>query len=151
MRTITPSLWFDGNLEEAVAFYADLFPGSHVGEVLRGPDGEPVSASFTLAGREFNAINGGPEFPFTEAVSFVVPCESAEEVDRYWDALTADGGQESRCGWLKDRFGLSWQVVPVELYDMLRSSDAAAAARATEAMLGMDKLDLHALRTAFAG
>ena len=140
MRAIKPSLWFDGNLEEAVEFYTTLFPNSLVGDISRygpdqpGPEGSVMAASFTLNGMGFTAINGGPQFPFTEAVSFVIECEDQAELDHYWDALTADGGQEVQCGWLKDRFGLSWQVVPADLAELL-SSDAAV-----QAMLGMKKL-----------
>ncbi|MCB7135376.1 VOC family protein [Cellulosimicrobium marinum] len=151
MRAIVPSLWFDNNLEEAIDFYATVFPDVKRGDVLRQPDGTVVSADFEIAGQRFDAINGGPQFPFTEAVSFVVECESQDEVDRYWDALTADGGQESQCGWLKDRYGLSWQIVPVEFLKMLQDPDAAKVQRVVDVMMTQAKLDLGPLREAFAG
>lgn len=150
MRAIVPSLWFDGNLEEAITFYASVFPDAKVGDVFRQPDGTAVSADFELAGHRFAAINGGPQFPFTEAVSFVVECESQDEVDEYWAALT-DGGQESQCGWLKDRFGLSWQVVPVEFLAMLQDPDPARVQRVVDVMMTQAKLDLGPLREAFDG
>ncbi len=140
MPTVTPSLWFNGNLEEAVAFYTDLFPDSTVGELSRwgpnqpGPEGTALAASFVLAGQRFNAINGGPEFPFTEAVSFVLTCADQAEIDHYWEALLAKGGEESQCGWLRDRFGLSWQVIPADLPQLL------ARPGAMDAMMGMRKL-----------
>ncbi len=158
MRGITPSLWFDMRAEEAAEFYASLFPDSHVDEVMRAPADNPSTKAgdvlvvqFTLAGQPFSAINGGPEFPFTEAVSFVVDCEDQAEVDRYWEALTADGGEPGPCGWLKDRFGLSWQIVPREMGEYLRGPDPAGAARAMQAMLGMGKLDVAGLRAAYEG
>lgn len=149
MKAITPSLWFDGNLEEAVAFYVSVFPDSTVGDVFRQPDGTAVSADFQLAGHRFDGINGGPQFPFTEAVSFIVECDSQDEVDRYWSVLTADGGQESQCGWLKDKFGLSWQIVPTEFLAMLRDADGARVQRVVDVMLTQKKLDLGALREAY--
>lgn len=149
MRAIIPSLWFDGNLEEAVEFYTSVFPDAKVGDVFRQPDGTPVSANFEIAGQRFDAINGGPEFSFTEAVSFVIECESQDEVDHYWSVLTADGGQESQCGWLKDKFGLSWQVVPLEFLAMLQDPDAAKVQRVVDVMMAQTKLDLGPLRTAY--
>lgn len=141
MPTIKPSLWFDDNLEEAMEFYTKLFPHSSVGGVQRwgpglpGPEGQVLAASFNLAGLEFTGINGGPEHAgFTETISFVLECAGQAEIDHYWDALTADGGEEGPCGWLKDKFGLSWQVVPVGLGDLL------SAPEAMQAMLGMKKL-----------
>ncbi|CAM5285861.1 MULTISPECIES: VOC family protein [Streptomyces] len=157
MQKITTNLWFDGQAEEAAAFYTSVFEDSRVLGVERFTDagpGEPgtvVTVTFQLAGQEFVAINGGPEFTFTEAVSLSVDCETQEEVDRYWEALTADGGEEVRCGWLKDKYGLSWQIVPRALVELLASSDRAAATRATRAMLEMKKLDVQALRDAAAG
>ncbi|KLJ03608.1 VOC family protein [Streptomyces albidoflavus] len=157
MQKITTNLWFDGQAEEAAAFYTSLFKDGRVLGVERfteaGP-GEPssvVTVTFRLAGQEFVAINGGPEFTFTEAISLSVDCETQEEVDRYWEALTADGGEEVQCGWLKDKYGLSWQIVPRALVELLASSDREAAARATRAMLEMKKLDIQALRDAAAG
>jgi predicted 3-demethylubiquinone-9 3-methyltransferase (glyoxalase superfamily) len=150
MKSITPSLWFDGNLEEAARFYASVFPGSSIsGEFRQGQN--LISADFTLAGQRFTGINGGPQFPFTEAVSFVVECDSQEEVDHYWAALTADGGQESQCGWLKDRFGLSWQIVPTEFLAMLSGPDPAAVQRVVDVMLTQHKLELAPLRAALRG
>ncbi|NEC12613.1 VOC family protein [Streptomyces sp. SID8014] len=157
MQKITTNLWFDGQAEEAAAFYTSVFEDSRVLGVERFTDagpGEPgtvVTVTFQLAGQEFVAINGGPEFTFTEAVSLSVDCETQEEVDRYWEALTADGGEEVQCGWLKDKYGLSWQIVPRALVELLASSDRAAATRATRAMLEMKKLDVQALRDAAAG
>jgi predicted 3-demethylubiquinone-9 3-methyltransferase (glyoxalase superfamily) len=158
MRTITVCLWFDGQAEEAARFYTRLFPDSRVDKVVEAatdnpstPAGAVLTVEFTLAGRPFVGLNGGPDFEFNEAVSFVIDCDDQAEVDRYWDALTADGGSPGVCGWLKDRFGVSWQVVPRQLNEMLESSDRAAAARAMEAMLRMEKLDLAALRDAYDG
>ena len=150
MTTITPCLWFDGNGLEAAEFYVSLFPNSRIDDVSPGPDGSPLMISFTLMGRPFQALNGGPHFTFSEAVSLVIPCEGQSDVDHYWAALT-EGGEESMCGWLKDRFGLSWQVVPGELGDILGDADPERAARATAAMLQMRKLDLEALRAAADG
>jgi predicted 3-demethylubiquinone-9 3-methyltransferase (glyoxalase superfamily) len=157
MPEITPWLWFDDQAEEAAEFYVSLFPDSKVIEVTRYgpqmplPEGSVMSVVFTLGGREFAALNGGPDFSFTEAVSFAISCRDQEEADRYWAALTADGGQESQCGWLKDRFGLSWQVVPQELQDILRDPDPERGQRATQALMGMRKIDLAELRRAAAG
>ncbi len=150
MRAIVPSLWFDDDLEEAIAFYSSVFPDAKTGDVLRQPDGSVLSAEFTLAGQRFVGINGGPQVSFTEAVSFVIECESQEEVDEYWAALT-DGGEESQCGWLKDRFGLSWQVVPVDFLDMLQDSDQAKVQRVVDVMMTQSKLDLEPLRAAYDG
>lgn len=150
MRAIVPSLWFDGNLEEAITFYASVFPDAEVGDVFRQPDGTAVSADFELAGHRFAAINGGPQFPFTEAVSFVVECESQAEVDEYWAALT-DGGQESQCGWLKDRFGVSWQVVPRRLVELLEDPDPKVAQRVSDVMMKMQKIEIAPLEEAARG
>lgn len=145
MPAITPSLWFDNNLEEAAEFYTSLFPNSHIEELSRyteaGP-GEPgavMTGVFVLDGTRFIAINGGPHFRFTEAVSFTVECSDQEEVDYYWGRLT-DGGEESQCGWLKDRYGLSWQIVPRRLPELISDPDPARATAATKAMLGMRKI-----------
>lgn len=151
MRGITPSLWFDGNAEEAMRFYVSIFDDAEVLDVTRqGPDGAAIAVSFRLQGQQFIAINGGPEFPFTEAVSFTIHCESQEEVDSFWEKLT-DGGQPHRCGWLKDRYGLSWQVVPDALIEMLGDADPEKAQRVVQAMLQMEKIDVPALRAAYAG
>lgn len=157
MPTITPFLWFDDDLEDAIAFYRDIFPNSTVGEVSRYPEGSPLpagtvlGATFELEGQRFMGINGGPEFPFTEAFSLYVEVETQEEIDRLWSALTADGGEPSQCGWLKDRFGLSWQIVPSRLPELLTDRDPGRAGRAMQAMLKMSKLDLAALEAAAAG
>ncbi len=158
MDKITPVLWFDGNGEEAANFYVSLLPDSRIDRVTRAPadypsgkEGDVITVDFTLAGRQYQILNGGPEFPFTEAVSFMIHCEDQAEVDRLWDALTADGGQPVQCGWLKDRFGVPWQICPEELLTMLGSEDRPAARRAFEAMMGMVKLDLAELRRAFEG
>ncbi len=158
MSKITPNLWFDRRAEEAARFYTSLFPDSRIDRIDRSPAdnpstraGEVLLVSFTLAGQPFTGINGGPQFPFTEAVSFVIDCEDQAEVDRHWDALIADGGEASQCGWLKDRFGLSWQVVPREMGAYLGGPDPAGAARAMEAMLRMRKLEIAILREAYEG
>jgi predicted 3-demethylubiquinone-9 3-methyltransferase (glyoxalase superfamily) len=158
MAKITPCLWFDGNAEEAANFYVSLLPGSHVGRVSRSPADNPSTPAgavllvdFTLAGQPFTGLNGGPQFHFTEAISFVIDCDGQDEVDRLWTALIADGGAPSQCGWLKDRFGMSWQVVPRQLGEMLGDSDGERARRAMEAMLRMTKIDIAALRRAFDG
>lgn len=153
MPTITPSLWFDDDLEDAMLFYTGIFPNSSIEYVNRyteagpGTPGEVLSAGFNLDGTRFVGINGGPVFSFTEAVSFLIECADQAEVDYYWDALVA-GGQESQCGWLKDRFGLSWQVVPTRLYELLSDPDPARVVAATTAMLGMRKIVIADLEAA---
>jgi predicted 3-demethylubiquinone-9 3-methyltransferase (glyoxalase superfamily) len=159
MKTkITPNLWFDGNAEEAANFYVTLLPDSRVDNVWRspaetpsGPEGMVLLVDFTLAGQQLQGLNGGPHFKFNEAVSFVIECEDQAEVDRLWDTLTADGGEPGPCGWLKDRFGVSWQIVPKAFNQMVASPDAEAARRAMEAMLKMGKLELPELERAFRG
>ena len=157
MSTITTCLWFDTEGEEAARFYVSLFPGSSLGRVTRyGPEapdreGQVLTVEFVLDGTSFVALNGGPEFPQTEAVSFQVDCADAAEVDRYWNAFVDGGGQESMCGWCKDRYGVSWQVIPRVLPQLLADPDPARAARAMQAMLGMRKLDEAALRAAADG
>ena len=158
MDRIVPCLWFDGQAEEAAEFYVTLFPGSRVDGVHRSPadfpsgkEGDVLTVEFTLAGRRYVGLNGGPAFKFTEAVSFQIPCEDQAEVDRYWDAILANGGQPSACGGINDRWGLSWQVFPRRLPEMLGSSDSAAAKRAMEAMMEMVKIDLATLERAYAG
>ena len=158
MPKITPCLWFDGNAEEAARFYVSLLPDSRINGISRSPadtpsalEGAVLMVDFTLAGQRFTGLNGGPEFPFTEAISFAIDCEDQVEVDRLWDALTADGGSPGQCGWLKDRFGMSWQVVPRQLGEMLGSTDADGARRAMEAMLRMSKIDVAEMRRAFDG
>lgn len=158
MDKISPCLWFNGEAEEAARFYTSIFPNSQITSVDRAPGDTPsgpknsvLTVGFTLDGRSFIGLNGGPEFSFTEAISLSIDCDDQAEVDRYWDALLADGGQPSVCGWLKDRFGLSWQVVPRQLPEMLNSSDREAAARALAAMLKMVKIDVAELERAFSG
>jgi len=158
MSKIAPCLWFDGEAEEAAALYTSLFPDSRIDKVNRSPADNPstpagavLTVDFTLAGQKFIALNGGPEFQFTEAISFSIDCEDQEEVDRYWDALIDGGGSPSQCGWLKDRFGVSWQVIPKQLPEFLAGSDHEGAARAMEAMLEMTKLDVAKLREAYEG
>ncbi len=156
-QKITPFLWFDDKAEEAAKFYCSIFKNSKVGDITRY-DGEGAKVSgrakgsvmtvaFQLEGQQFVALNGGPLFKFTEAVSFVVNCETQEEVDYFWSKLSA-GGEESRCGWLKDKFGLSWQVVPTVLIELLQDKDAAKSQRVMKAMLQMDKIDIATLKQA---
>jgi len=151
--TITPSLWFDGDLEDAAEFYTSVFPNSSIEEFNRytdagpGTPGEVVSGTFVLDGQRFAGINGGPMFSFSEAVSFLVRCKDQDEVDYYWNRLL-DGGVESQCGWLKDRFGLSWQIVPERLFELLGDRDPARAAAATTAMLGMRRIVVAELEEA---
>ncbi len=157
-QKITPFLWFDDKAEEAAKFYTSIFKNSKIGNITRydeeaaGPTGRPagsvMTVDFQLAGKEFVALNGGPMFKFTEAISFVVNCENQEEVDYFWSKLSA-GGEESRCGWLKDKFGLSWQVVPAVLIEMLTDKDTAKAKRVMHAMLQMDKIDIAVLKKAY--
>ncbi|HVP03683.1 MAG TPA: VOC family protein [Solirubrobacteraceae bacterium] len=153
---IVPHLWFDTEAEEAAAFYVSVFPNSSIAHVSRYGDAGPreagmaMTVAFELDGQRFVGINGGPQFQFDEAVSFQITCQTQDEVDRFWERLS-DGGSESRCGWLKDRFGLSWQVVPAGLGDLLGDPDPERARRATEAMLAMRKLDIAALRAAADG
>jgi predicted 3-demethylubiquinone-9 3-methyltransferase (glyoxalase superfamily) len=157
MQKITTFLWFNDQAEPAANFYISIFKNSKVTNVSRygeGGPGKPGSAmivNFELDGQEFMALNGGPEFKFTEAVSLFVNCENQAEVDRLWSKLTADGGEESMCGWLKDKFGLSWQIVPSDLGKFIGGPDAAGAERAMRAMLQMHKLDLTALQKAYEG
>jgi predicted 3-demethylubiquinone-9 3-methyltransferase (glyoxalase superfamily) len=158
MPKITPNLWFDHDAEEAARFYVSLLPDSHVDSVNRSPADNPstraggiVTVDFTLAGQKFTGINGGPQFPFTEAVSFLIECEDQAEVDRLWSALTARGGEPGQCGWLKDRFGLSWQIVPKALGELMGSADAEGSRRAMETMLKMSKIDIEELRRAYRG
>ncbi|ODA65993.1 3-demethylubiquinone-9 3-methyltransferase [Methyloligella halotolerans] len=155
---LTPCLWFDTKAEDAARFYCSVFPHSRITQVTHFPDagqevhGKPAGSVlmvvFELGGQRFSALNGGPQFTFDEAVSFQVLCESQDEIDHYWTALTADGGEEGPCGWLKDKFGLSWQIAPAEIGEML-SADPESSARVMSAMLKMGKIDLGALQNAF--
>ncbi len=156
MPSITPYLWFDNNAEEAIALYSSLFDDAKTTSLSRYPEGMPLAgtlmnAEFELAGQRFIALNGGPQFPFTEAVSFLVSVETQAEVDRLWGALIADGGSESRCGWLKDRFGLSWQIVPTALPRLLSDPDPQKAGRVMAAMLQMSKIVIADLDAAYEG
>jgi len=154
MPKITPFLWFDNNAEEAANFYVSVFKDSKILSVSRygdagpGPKGAIMVAEFQIQGQEFVALNGGPRFKFTEAISFVVNCETQEEVDYFWERLS-DGGEKSHCGWLKDKFGLWWQVVPTELGKLMSDSDPEKVKRVTQAMLQMDKIDVEPLQRAY--
>ena len=156
MSKITPFLWFDDRAEEAVELYTSIFKNSKIKEVSRygeagpGPAGQVMTVNFEIEGQEFIALNGGPVFKFTEAVSFVVNCEIQEEVDDLWEKLT-DGGEAVQCGWLKDKFGLSWQIVPTKLGELMGDPDPVKAQRVTQAMLQMKKLDIAGLQLAYEG
>jgi predicted 3-demethylubiquinone-9 3-methyltransferase (glyoxalase superfamily) len=159
MQKITPFLWFDHQAEDAAKFYTSIFKNSKIGRIFRyteeaaekigRPVGSVLTIEFEIEGQKFVALNGGPRFKFTESVSFVVNCETQDEVDYFWDELTADGGEESACGWLKDKFGLSWQVVPTVLIDMLHDKDSAKSERVTETMLQMRKIHIKTLKEAY--
>lgn len=163
MQKITPFLWFDGQAEEAAKFYTSVFKGSKIGRILRyGEEVAEVSESgqsvgsvltieFEIEGQNFVALNGGPQFKFNESISFAINCESQEEVDYFWQKLTADGGEESACGWLKDKFGVSWQITPIILIDLLHDKDAAKAERVMHAMLQMKKIEIAKLKAAYEG
>jgi predicted 3-demethylubiquinone-9 3-methyltransferase (glyoxalase superfamily) len=150
MQKITTFLWFDDQAEEAAGFYTSLFKDSRVLEVTPGPAGSAMVVTFELAGQRFIALNGGPEFKFTEAVSLYVDCDSQEEVDELWAKLT-EGGEESQCGWLKDKYGLSWQIIPRRLQELIGDPDPERAQRAVQAMLGMGKIDVQGLEDAANG
>lgn len=157
IRNVTPCLWFNGHAEQAAGYYVSLLPDSRIDRVFRSPAGTPSGAAgmvlaveFTLAGNKFSGLNGGPQFPFTEAVSFRIACEDQAEVDRLWAALS-DGGSTGQCGWLKDRWGLSWQIVPTRLFQLLADPDADRSRRAMQAMLTMTKLDIAELERAADG
>ena len=161
MQKITPFLWFDNQAEEAAKFYASVFENSKVGRILRydeasakaagGAVGSVLTIEFEIGGQKFTALNGGPEFKFNESISFVVNCETQNEVNYFWEKLMADGGQESQCGWLKDKFGVSWQITPTVLIDMLHDKDAKKAERVMKAMMQMQKIDIETLKEAYAG
>jgi predicted 3-demethylubiquinone-9 3-methyltransferase (glyoxalase superfamily) len=160
MQKITPFLWFDDHAEEAVKFYTSIFSNSKIGRIFRyteeaaektgRPVGSVLTIEFEIEGQKFVALNGGPQFKFNESVSFVVNCETQDEVNYFWDKLTADGGEESACGWLKDRFGLSWQITPTALIDMLHDKDSEKSERVMHAMLQMQKIDIKTLKEAYA-
>ena len=158
MSKIATCLWFNGEAEEAATLYTSLFPNSQIDSVNPAPtdnpstaEGDVLTVEFTLDGERFVGLNGGPDFTFNESVSFMIRCEDQAEVDRYWTALILGGGQPSQCGWLKDKFGVSWQVIPKQLDEYLTSSDREGSRRAFEAMLKMSKLDVEQLREAYEG
>ena len=154
MRKITPFLWFDGKAEEAMNFYVSIFKNSKIGSVTRygaagpGPKGSVMSATFELDGQEFFALNGGPQFSFTPAISFFVNCATQAEVDELWEKLSA-GGEKGRCGWLKDKYGLSWQIIPTTLSELLHDKDPAKSARVMRAMMQMGKIEIAGLKHAY--
>ncbi len=155
---ITTCLWFNGNAREAATFYTSIFPDSSIANNWLAPvetpgnaQGEEVVVNFKIFGRPFIGLNGGPQFPHTQAISFQIPCRDQAEIDKYWDLLTADGGKESQCGWLWDKFGVSWQVTSPRMNDFLAGADAAGSQRATTAMLEMKKIDLAAMERAYLG
>jgi predicted 3-demethylubiquinone-9 3-methyltransferase (glyoxalase superfamily) len=156
MTDVTPFLWFDHDAAAAIDFYTELIPGSEIVSVSRYPDevpgmgGKVMHAHFRLGGRDYFAMDAGPQFPFTEAVSLYVSCADQSEVDTYWEALVAHGGQEQPCGWLKDRWGLSWQIIPDRLMELIRDPDPQRAHRAVQAMLQMSKIDITAIEAAAA-
>ena len=156
-KRITPCLWFDGNAEDASNLYISIFKNSKITDISRYGDAGPLpkgtvlTVAFELDGQPYTALNGGPQYKFTEAVSFQISCDSQDEVDHYWNGLISGGGAESMCGWLKDRFGLSWQVVPNRLIELIQSPDAATAKRVMEAMFKMKKIDIATLETAAKG
>ena len=148
MQKITPFLWFNDNAEEAMHFYTSIFKNSKIGNIMRNGD-TVMSVNFQLDGQDFMALNGGPQFKFTEAISLFVTCENQEEVDYFWEKLS-EGGEQSRCGWLKDKFGLSWQIVPRILGELLQDKDPKKANNVMNAMLAMDKIDVQMLQRAYA-
>jgi predicted 3-demethylubiquinone-9 3-methyltransferase (glyoxalase superfamily) len=157
MQKITPYLWFDSHAEEAATFYTSLFDNSRITNIARFNEGGPgipgsaMNVNFVLDGQEFIALNGGPQFQFTEAISMFVNCRDQDEVNRLWDALTADGGEPGPCGWLKDKYGLSWQIIPAQMMELIGGPDPEAAGRAMQAMLQMQKIDVAALQRAYDG
>jgi predicted 3-demethylubiquinone-9 3-methyltransferase (glyoxalase superfamily) len=148
MQKITPFLWFNNNAEEAATFYVSIFKNSRIVNKMPGPNGIVMGISFVLDGQEFQAINGGPKFTFTEAISMFIKAETQEEIDELWEKLS-EGGEKSRCGWLKDKYGLSWQVVPPILGQLLSDKDPVKANRVMMAMLKMEKINIHALKQAY--
>lgn len=156
MQKITPFLWFDNNAEEAMNFYTSVFKDAKIGDVQRygdagpGPAGTVMTGTFYLHGQEFYVLNAGPMFKFTEAISLFVKCKTQEEVDYFWEKLS-EGGQKSQCGWLKDKFGLSWQIIPDALGELMRTKDAAQAGRVMQAMMKMKKIEIDQLQAAANG
>ena len=157
MQKITPFLWYDNQAEEAANFYVSIFKNSRVLSVVRygeagpGPKGSVMTVEFELEGQKFVGLNGGPHFKFTEAVSFAINCEAQEEVDYFWEKLTAEGGAESQCGWLKDKYGLSWQVVPTAVIEMLKDKDPEKSERVMKAVFQMKKIDISKVKQAYEG
>jgi predicted 3-demethylubiquinone-9 3-methyltransferase (glyoxalase superfamily) len=151
MQKITPFLWFDTQAEEAMNFYTSIFKHSRVLGVTPGPNRRAMSVNFELEGQEFIGLNAGPQFKFNESISFFVNCNTQAEVDELWEKLTADGGEESMCGWLKDKYGLSWQIIPTALSEMLGDPDPEKAGRVMQAMLKMNKIDIQGLKEAYGG
>jgi predicted 3-demethylubiquinone-9 3-methyltransferase (glyoxalase superfamily) len=155
---LTTCLWFNGNARDAATFYTNHFPNSELADNWIAPtdtpgnkQGEEIVVNFKIFGQNFIGLNGGPQFPHSEAISFQIPCRDQAEIDKYWALLTADGGQESQCGWLKDKFGISWQVISPEMMNYLGGSDSEGAHRATKAMLEMKKIDLATMKAAYEG
>ena len=148
MKKITPFLWFDTQAEEAMNLYVSVFKNSKAGEVSRGPDGKAFSVNFQLEGQDFMALNAGPEYKFSEAISLFVNCQTQAEVDELWSRLTSDGGEEGRCGWLKDKYGLSWQIIPSALGELMGDSDPVKSQRVMQAMLKMNKIIIADLKKA---
>ncbi len=152
MKKITPFLWFDTQAQEAMNFYVSIFKNSKVGSVQRaGPDGPVTSVTFQLEGQDFMALNAGPQFKFNEAISFFVDCKTQEEVDELWNKLISDGGEESMCGWLKDKYGLSWQIIPKQLGELISDPDPVKSKRVINAMLKMKKIIVADLQKAYDG
>lgn len=151
-QKIVPCLWFDGQAEEATRYYVSVFEDAEILDIHRiGDEGQVLTTSFRIAGQEYMALNGGPEFRFSEATSFFVRCADQEEVDYFWNTLTADGGEESQCGWLKDKFGLSWQIIPNALVELVSDPDRERANRVMQALLQMTKIDVPTLERAYEG
>jgi len=158
MTDLITCLWFDGNAREAATFYTSIFPDSHLEDnwialtdTPGNKQGEEIVVNFKIFGRSFIGLNGGPQFPHSEAISFQIPCKNQAEIDKYWELLTKDGGEESQCGWLKDKFGISWQVTSPEMMKYLGGSDPAGSQRATKAMISMKKINLEEMRLAYLG
>jgi predicted 3-demethylubiquinone-9 3-methyltransferase (glyoxalase superfamily) len=157
MQKITPFLWFDNNAEEAMNFYVSIFKNSHVGTTSHYGEGAPMPkgtfmvGTFSLEGQEFMVLNGGPHYKLTPAFSLVINCETQEEIDYYWEKLTADGGKPIQCGWLEDKFGVSWQIVPTILGELMGKGDAQRSSRMMQALMGMVKLDIEGLKRAYGG